>query len=168
MSVELSKSINTDFKYLCLGLGKNYEALSKQNSRYVDEKCVFEIGNVYSSHNDRIEEHTNLFLMCYSKNQEVVARLVGSIRELFKRLGIEASIRQTDEESGEVYANKEKLGHIRAANEDLKWAAVELNFEKLTKHIRYPQFQPLQSYPAKELDVALLVRQDLPWSEIKH
>jgi len=167
-TVEVANPINSDLKYLRLGLGMNYEALSQQNSRYVDEQCVFEIGNVYSSHNDRIEEHTNLFLMCYSKNQEVVARLVGSIRELFKRLGIEASIRQTDEESGEVYANKEKLGHIRAANEDLKWAAVELNFEKLTKHIRYPQFQPLQSYPAKELDVALLVRQDLPWSEIKH
>jgi phenylalanyl-tRNA synthetase beta chain len=129
---------------------------------------LFEIGNVYRNSNGQIQEHTNLFLLCFSKNKQPVAKLIGAMRELFEKLGIELDIEQTSEEEGEVMANRENLGPIRAVNDEIKWAAAELNFEKLVKQIKSQQFDPLSRFPVKEVDVALLVKEELPWGEIKH
>ncbi|MEJ0021143.1 MAG: phenylalanine--tRNA ligase subunit beta [Candidatus Doudnabacteria bacterium] len=166
-AVEIANPMSSDQQYLRQGLGMNYERLIGQNGRYVSEESLFEIGNVYRKTNGSVEEHTNLFLICFSKTRQPAGKLIGSIRELFGRLGVEMSIAQVDEEMGEVSADGEKLGPIRAVNEELKWAAAELNFEKLIKHIKPKQFVPPSKYPAEELDAAILVREDLPWGEIK-
>jgi phenylalanyl-tRNA synthetase beta chain len=166
-AVEIANPISADLKYLRLGLGMNYEKLIEQNSRHADEECLFEIGNVYRQNNGHIDEHTNLFMICFSKKTQPAPKLIGSMRELSRRLGIEMEIKQADEETGEVYFNGEKNGPIRAVNDETKWAAAELNFDKLIKHIKPLQYRSISRYPAKELDVAVLVREDLPWGEIK-
>ncbi len=166
-AVELANPISADLKYMRLGLGMNYDKIAEQNMRFVSEQNVFEIGNVYHNHKGNIDEHTNLFLMSYSSAKQTVPKLVGCIRELFKRLGIKADIKQIDEESGEVYANKDKVGHIRAAKDEFFWSAAELDLEKIIDNIKRVQYNLIPKYPSKELDVALLVNKDLAWSQIK-
>ncbi len=165
--VEIIHPLSADQKYLRSGIGMNYEKIVEQNSRFVGEQSMFEIGNVFKNVGGKVEESTNLFMISFSKSAQPVSKLVGSVNELFKRLGIVGEVKQTHEAEGEIYADNVHVGHIVAANDDVKWAAVEISFEKLVEHISQKQFQSIARFPAKELDVAILVGEHLPWGEIK-
>lgn len=168
-AVEVANPLSADQEFLRMGLGMNYEKLVEHNSKYVPEHGFFEIGNVYRKSSGGIKEQTNLFLIYFSKNKLPAARLIGSLRELFERLGVDGSIRQEQEQMAEVFAGDKNIGSIAAlGEEEVKWVAAEINFEELACLIKLKEFTAVPRYPSKDLDVALVVREEQPWSEIKN
>lgn len=164
--VEVANPIVSDLKFMRLGIGMNYPQMVEQNSRYASEQNMFEIGNVYSWNKGIIDEHTNLFMLRFAKHNPE-AELLGALRELFLRLGIELGISQTSASQGKVLANGQEVGEIVSGRGETAWVAVEMNLEKITKHVREKTYQAIPRYPSRQLDLAMLVTEDLAWSKIK-
>src|SRR5690606_4077561 len=104
-------------------------------SRYASEQNMFEIGNVYSWNKGSIDEHTNLFMLRFAKSNPE-SELLGALRELFVRLGIEIEISQTSAAQGKVLANGQEVGDIISERGEIAWVAVEMDLEKISKHVR--------------------------------
>ncbi len=168
-AVEIANPLSMDQQYLRLGVGMNYEKIIAHNSKISPEGNYFEIGNVYSRQGEKIKEETNLFMVSYSKNKTAVAKLLGAWNELVRRLGVDSKILQKSETEGEIQINGTKIGSLIAlVDEEVKWAALEVNFLTLIQLIQQRQYQPINKYPSKYLDVAILVKEELPWTQIKH
>jgi len=166
-AVEITNPISADLKYMRTGIGMNYELLVEQNARFVSEQSMFEIGNVYRQEKGNIKEQSNLFLIRFSKNSAPEIEFLGSLRELFARLGISFSVKQSSEQDGLVLAGTEEVGVIRAQRGDLSWIAAELSLEKLVKHFKQTVYSTIARFPAKQIDIAVLVNESVAWENVK-
>ncbi|HTL39467.1 MAG TPA: phenylalanine--tRNA ligase subunit beta [Methylomirabilota bacterium] len=167
-AVEVANPISSDQEFLRLGLGMNYEKLIAQNAKYESKGNLFEIGNAYFKSGDYIKEEMRLYILSFSKDAVPLDYFVGSLKELFHRLGIDFSVKQIDEQTGNILSNGQNLGPIQAETQgEVKWIAAELRFDELAKFIQASEFQTINRYPSRQLDVAILVREDLSWQQVK-
>lgn len=166
-AVEIANPIASELKYMRLGIGMNYPQMVEQNSRYALEQGMFEIGNVYSWNKGTLDEHTNLFMLKFSKNQNPEQEFIGSLNELFARLNITLQINQQEPQKGLVYANGQEIGNITSGRNDVRWVAVEMNLEQLIKHSKPKTYINISKYPSRQLDLAVLVNEELPWEKVR-
>ncbi len=168
-SLEIANPLSSEQQFLRKEISMNYQPLIEQNSKHASEGSLFEIGNVFWKEKGEIKERTNLFMVSFSKTEPTVSLLIGSLRELLRRLGINFLITQSEEQIAEVRVDEKSIGSIVSSQpiDPIQWTAVELDFEVLARMMKPKQYQPISRYPGRVLDVSIIVRKDLPWEKVK-
>ena len=49
----------------------------------------------------------------------------------------------------------------------LTWIGASLDFEEFIKLSKPRQFKPINKYPSIKLDTSILIREDIPWMDVK-
>lgn len=167
--VEVANPLSADQEFLRPNLALNVMKVAEHNSKFAGPGDYFELGNVYWKEGGVIREKTHLFMISFSTLSLPLSRLVGALQNLCERLGVQIEIKQDNEQMAQVLIGGKKIGNVGTINiSDLKWIGASIDFEEFAKHIKLKQFEQIIRYPARELDVALLVKEELPWAEIRN
>jgi len=168
-AVEVANPLSQDQQFLRPDLIINSIKIAEQNLRYEDEGDHFEIGSVYWKSGSEFKEQIDLLMVSYSRKSVPVSRLTGSVRELAKSSGIAVEIIQQDEQLANILHQGKIIGCVFAKDTpEIKWVAANIDFSEIVKLCKIKEYEGIVKYPSKELDLAVLAREDLAWSEIKH
>src|SRR6185436_11613494 len=136
--------------------------VAEHNSNLFSSGNYFEIAQVYWKESGHMMEKTYLFMMSFDKSKIPSQKLTGSFHELCQRLGIAYELKQDEEQQATILVNHKPIGRIGAFDvSDLNWVGVSLDFEEFVKHISVSEFKPIPRFPAKEVDAAIVVKEDL-------
>jgi phenylalanyl-tRNA synthetase beta chain len=166
--VEVANPLSHEQQYLRPNLIINALKVVERNSKHAEEGCYFEIGNIYWKDGKDYEEKTYLSVISFDKIALPSERIVAVVKELLTRLKIKYSLVQENEQSAVIKSGKEILGRIATFPvSDAKWTGAHIDLEKISGLISNAEYIHPSKYPPVILDVAVLVRKDLPWSQIE-
>jgi phenylalanyl-tRNA synthetase beta chain len=173
IAVEVENPLTEEQRYLRPNLALNVLKIAEQNAKdnenIVASGKYFEIGNIYWKEKGEITEKTYLFMLNFPRTKKTVEELVIDFHELARRFNVEFQVRQSKEQLAEIIVAGKTVGHIGtvAGSSSLEWVGVSLDFEEFVKHIKNFQFKLINRFPSVELDSSILIREDIPWTEIK-
>ncbi|MGE5392543.1 MAG: phenylalanine--tRNA ligase subunit beta [Candidatus Saccharibacteria bacterium] len=167
-AVEVANPLSLDQQYLRTNLLINDRKSAEYNSRYRDNGRYFDIGNVYWQQSGKIAEETYLCLSAFEKkDQPAYEAVVGALLALAGRLRVNASVVQDNADSARIEIDGKKIGYVTVKHEpDLDWAAAHLKFDDLWAKAREATYLSPSRFPAKDLDVSVLIDSRVTWGEI--
>ncbi len=166
--IEVANPLSSEQQYLRPNLVINGLKVAELNSKNTDRGSYFEIGNIYWKEGKNYLEKTQLSIICFDKLGVPSERLVAALNEMLSRLGVTYVLHQENEQMAVIKSGKEVLGNMATFPiNDLNWAGIHINLEKLAEHIKPKEYQQPSRYPSVVLDVAIMARKDLSWAQIK-
>jgi len=141
----------------------------EHNSKTAEHGSYFEVGNIYWKEGKDIEERTYLSILAFDRRRIPSEVIVGGLKEFFRRLNVDAEIIQESEQMAQVKTSGKIIGRIASLPvSDLPWLGVHLELDPIQKLMKEPKFEQFTKYPSVSLDVAVLVRKDLPWQQLEN
>lgn len=166
--VEVANPKSFEYKYLTPNLLINALKVAENNSRFFKAGHYFEIDKVFWQESGEITEKNYLVMFAFDAAKYPAAKLVGVFRELCGRLKINIKINQESESVASIEVKGKKIGYLGAYPvSKLKWIGLHLNFDQFIKSIDKPKYKEISKYPKIELDVSILVKKDVIWSEVE-
>lgn len=170
-AIEIANPLSLDQQYLRPNLALNVMKILLQKikeSEYVEFGKYFEIGNVFWSEQGKIVEKTYLFMLTFPRTKTRIEQLIGDFQELAARLQIEYQINQHEGQSAQIIVSNKIVGRLNTGTvQELDWAGINLDFVEFVKHQKPLQFKSIIKFPAIDLDTSIIIREDIPWVEIK-
>ena len=161
----ISKQLEVLRDSLAAALARNL----KDNSRFLEETRIFEIGRVFSRKKSEVLEATALGVALNSKNAAL--ELKGLVDGLFQKLGVvdyflpdlnyQNKLLKSQESLRIENSNHEIVGYLGSLA-GLRGAVLELNLDKLLKSIdEEKEYEPLSKYPSIIRDLSIFVPEEV-------
>ena len=183
--LEIVNPLNPDQQYLRISLIPKLLENSAKNFSFFEKFRIFEIGKVYRSLNEKIDQPKFLAGLILEKNKKIFFTLKGVIETILEKIGIEndkilykfeedKNYQYLDYLTG-IYIENQLIGHFGLVNEAVKndfkifsdVGVFEINLEKLKDLKISPKiYQKISPYPPIFRDLAFIVPKKITFDEI--
>jgi len=152
-SVEIANPIAEDKKYLRASLRPLLEKNVEENLKYSAFVRIFEIGRIFESKGEEINE--NLSLGMATTGKQAFLELKGMVQQMLQMLGLVDYFTKEDGAGLRLESDHHVLGWISAGKNS---AFAEIDLTKLSQLVQgEKEYRPLPKYPSVMRDLSLLV-----------